>query len=119
MGLDFQGATIHYDATNPGARDYLWNKAKKNYYDMGIRVFWLDEAEPDYMFHYDFDSFRYHKGPAMKVSNFYPVLTEQNTPTILLSAFKHSSISFFIARIDKVECDLQWHPHCYQGFSLL
>ena len=29
VGLDFQGATIHYDATNPGARRYLWRKVKK------------------------------------------------------------------------------------------
>lgn len=24
VGLDFQGATIHFDATNPGAREYVW-----------------------------------------------------------------------------------------------
>lgn len=28
--MDFQGNTIHYDATNPGARSYLWEKVKKN-----------------------------------------------------------------------------------------
>ena len=45
--MDFQGNTIHYDATNPEARKYLWDKAKKNYYDKGIHLFWLDEAEPE------------------------------------------------------------------------
>ena len=58
VGLDFQGATIHFDATNPRARDYVWNKVKKNYYEKGIRVFWLDEAEPEYTV-YDFDNYRY------------------------------------------------------------
>ena len=30
------GASI-FDATNPGAREYVWSKARKNYYDNGIR----------------------------------------------------------------------------------
>ncbi len=72
VGLDFQGATIHYDATNPGARDYVWNKAKKNYYDLGIKVFWLDEAEPEYTV-YDFDNYRYHRGTNLQIGNTYPV----------------------------------------------
>lgn len=72
VGLDFQGATIHYDATNPGARDYVWNKAKKNYYNLGIKVFWLDEAEPEYTA-YDFDNYRYHRGTNLQIGNTYPV----------------------------------------------
>lgn len=71
-GLDFQGATIHYDATNPGARDYVWGKAKKNYYDKGIKIFWLDEAEPEYTA-YDFDNYRYYRGTDLEVGNIYPV----------------------------------------------
>ncbi|MBP3826153.1 MAG: family 31 glucosidase [Butyrivibrio sp.] len=71
-GLNFQGATIHYDATNPGARAYLWDKAKKNYYDLGIKTFWLDEAEPEYTV-YDFDNYRYFLGTDLEVGNIYPV----------------------------------------------
>ena len=71
-GLDFEGATIHYDATNPGARAYLWEKAKKNYYDKGIRIFWLDEAEPEYTA-YDFDNYRYYLGTDLEIGNIYPV----------------------------------------------
>ena len=71
-GLNFQGATIHYDATNPGARKYLWEKAKKNYYDLGIKTFWLDEAEPEYTV-YDFDNYRYFLGTDLEVGNIYPV----------------------------------------------
>ena len=72
VGLNFEGATIHYDATNPGARQYLWEKAKKNYYEKGIRVFWLDEAEPEYTA-YDFDNYRYYRGTDLEVGNIYPV----------------------------------------------
>lgn len=71
VGLDFQGATIHYDATNPGAREYVWGKVKKNYYDKGIRIFWLDEAEPEYTV-YDFDNYRYYLGSNLRIGNLYP-----------------------------------------------
>lgn len=72
VGLDFQGATIHYDATNPKAREYVWEKVKQNYYSKGIKVFWLDEAEPEYTV-YDFDNYRYHRGTNLQVGNTYPV----------------------------------------------
>lgn len=71
--MQFQGNEVFYDPTNPEAREYVWNKAKKNYYDKGIKIFWLDEAEPDFMGHYDYDNYRYFAGPAVKVSNLYPV----------------------------------------------
>lgn len=62
---------IFYDATNPEARKYVWEKAKKNYYDKGIRMFWLDEAEPEFMM-YDFDNHRYYLGNCAEVGNIYP-----------------------------------------------
>ncbi|MCL2833474.1 MAG: glycoside hydrolase family 31 protein [Treponema sp.] len=73
IGMDFQGNTIHFDATNPEARSYVWEKAKKNYYDRGIKVFWLDEAEPEYAV-YDFDHYRYHLGPDIQVGNVFPAM---------------------------------------------
>lgn len=69
--FDFQGDTVIYDATNPEAREFLWETVKKNYYNYGIDMFWLDEAEPEYSA-YDFDHYRYYEGPALKVSNSYP-----------------------------------------------
>lgn len=69
----FMGNETFFDATNPGARKYVWDKAKQNYYDNGVRMFWLDEAEPEYGFMYDFDHFRYYQGPALKLSNVYPL----------------------------------------------
>ena len=72
VGLDFEGATIHFDATNPEARGYVWGKVKKNYYDLGIKTFWLDEAEPEYTA-YDFDNYRYYLGKNLEIGNLYPV----------------------------------------------
>lgn len=71
-GMEYQGATIHFDATNPEAREYVWQKARQNYYNKGIKTFWLDEAEPEYSV-YDFDNYRYHLGSNLRVGNLYPV----------------------------------------------
>ena len=71
--MTYQGNTVHYDATNPGAREYVWEKAKKNYYDKGVRIFWLDEAEPEYTI-YDFDNYRYYLGPNVQIGNLYPMM---------------------------------------------
>lgn len=71
-GLNFEGATIHYDATNPNAREYVWDKVKQNYYRKGIKIFWLDEAEPEYTA-YDFDNYRYYRGTDLEIGNIYPV----------------------------------------------
>lgn len=74
--MPFQGNTIHFDATNPEARDYVWNKAKQNYYNKGIKTFWLDEAEPEYRV-YDFDNYRYHLGSNLQIGNIYPLMYAQ------------------------------------------
>ncbi|KUI59382.1 putative family 31 glucosidase ORF2 [Cytospora mali] len=69
--MDFQANTVHFDATNPAAREYVWGKAAANYGQYGIRLFWLDEAEPEYGV-YDFDNWRYHLGPSLAIGNIYP-----------------------------------------------
>ena len=68
---DYQGDCVEIDAFNPRARAYVWNVCKKNYYDLGIDAFWLDNSEPDFGV-YDFDHYRYCAGPALSVSNLYP-----------------------------------------------
>ncbi|BCJ93180.1 glycosyl hydrolase [Anaerocolumna cellulosilytica] len=68
---DFQGDCLEIDVTNPEAREFIWEKCKTNYYDYGIDMFWLDNAEPDYAV-YDFDNYRYALGCALEVSNIYP-----------------------------------------------
>lgn len=71
--MDFLGNTVFYDPTNPEARDFVWKTAKKNYYDKGIKIFWLDEAEPEYSV-YDYDNYRYYLGPNEQIGNIYPVV---------------------------------------------
>ncbi|KAH7089637.1 glycosyl hydrolases family 31-domain-containing protein [Paraphoma chrysanthemicola] len=71
IAMTFQGNTVHFDPTNPGSREYIWNKVKKNYYSKGIKVFWLDEAEPEYRV-YDFENYRYHLGSNVAIGNIYP-----------------------------------------------
>ena len=42
----WQGKYVHVlDPTNPEARQFLWDQLKENYYQHGIRNFWLDEDE--------------------------------------------------------------------------
>lgn len=72
IAYDFLGNSLLFDATNPDARTYLWEKIEKNYYSKGIKLFWLDEAEPEYAA-YDFDNYRYYLGPNVKIGNVYPV----------------------------------------------
>ena len=74
--FDFLGDTRIYDATNPEAREFIWNKVKENYYKYGIDLFWLDEAEPEYIA-YDFDHYRYYIGPNIKIGNIYPRMHSQ------------------------------------------
>ncbi len=73
---DFNGDCITFDATNPEAREYVWNICKKNYADYGIDMFWLDNAEPDYNV-YDFCNYRYQLGTALSCTNIYPKLYSQ------------------------------------------
>ena len=68
---DYQGDCVELDAFNPEARRYIWEVCKRNYYDLGIDAFWLDNTEPD-LGVYDFEHYRYCDGPALTVGNLYP-----------------------------------------------
>ncbi|EHY57822.1 Alpha-xylosidase [Exophiala dermatitidis] len=72
VSMDYMGDTVHADFTNPATREFVWQTAKKNYYDKGVKLFWLDEAEPEYSV-YDFDIYRYHNGSCLSAGNAYPV----------------------------------------------
>ena len=61
-----------YDATNPEAREFIWNKVKENYYQHGIDTYWLDCAEPEYL-PPDFDHYVYSVGSAEKTAGLYPL----------------------------------------------
>ena len=76
IGMRFVEDSMFWDATNPRARAYVWDKCKKNYYDLGIRIFWLDEAEPE-LGTYDFRHFRFHAGNGQMMGNIYPQLSSR------------------------------------------
>ena len=63
--------TRFLDVTEPRARAFLRERLTHNYGRHGIRLFWLDEAEPEYGV-YDFDHYRYAAGPGAEVTNLYP-----------------------------------------------
>lgn len=82
----FRGITTIFDATNPEARKFIWEKVRENYYRYGIRMFWLDEAEPEFgmpgfgydnVLPYDYDNLRYFLGNGLEVSNIYPFFYAQ------------------------------------------
>ena len=71
--MQFLGQEVFMDPTNPKTREFVWSKSKKNYWDNGVRLFWLDEAEPEYTV-YDYDNYRYYLGSDQEVGNIYPVM---------------------------------------------
>jgi alpha-D-xyloside xylohydrolase len=82
----FRGITTIFDATNPEARTFIWEKVRENYYRYGIKMFWLDEAEPEFgmpgfgydnVLPYDYDNLRYFLGNGLEVSNIYPFFYAQ------------------------------------------
>ena len=116
------------DVFNPEARRYIWEVCRRNYYDLGIDSFWLDNSEPD-LGVYDFDHYRYCEGPALAISNLYPQLfsrafyeemsRRQDTPVVNLlrcgwaGSQKYGNViwsgdipSTFEALADQVQCGL-------------
>jgi alpha-D-xyloside xylohydrolase len=59
------------DVTHPEARKALWAKLKKNYFDLGVRMFWMDEAEPE-IEPLEYHNIRYYRGNGLEVSCIYP-----------------------------------------------
>lgn len=69
--MTFHGNNVFMDATNPRTRKYVWEKCRKNYAELGIKTFWLDEAEPEFTT-YDYENYRFHTGPVEETGNIYP-----------------------------------------------
>ena len=83
--VNFDGQKYQYDPTNPEAARYLWSKWKKNYFDLGIRTFWLDPCDDFHDIH-DYDEVLYHIGMGKEVHNYFPVAHQRNIHEGLLSA---------------------------------
>ncbi|MEU4769379.1 glycoside hydrolase family 31 protein [Actinosynnema sp. NPDC023794] len=71
-GLGAYSAQVaFYDSTNPEARDYVWERLRRGYHELGITVFWLDASEPELKPGHQ-TGLRYHAGPGQEVANLYP-----------------------------------------------
>lgn len=69
---DYQGDCVEVDMFNPRARRYIFEECMRSYGSYGFDGYWLDNAEPD-LTSYDFEHYRYSAGPALEVSNMYPL----------------------------------------------
>ena len=65
-----------YDAMNPDARAFLWEKIREGYVTNGIKLFWLDTCEPE-LIPPGPENVRYHLGNGREVSGLYPVMHAQ------------------------------------------
>ena len=69
------GKYVHMmDSTNPGAREFLWQTLKRNYYDKGIRNFWLDEDEGGQVAVDSFPWTDFYLGPDKQYALLYPYM---------------------------------------------
>lgn len=66
-----------YDPTNPEAAAFLWSKWKTNYFDLGIRTFWLDPCDDLHQIQ-DYGDAVYHIGQGLEVHGFFPVAHQKN-----------------------------------------
>jgi alpha-D-xyloside xylohydrolase len=75
-GINGPAYFLYYDSTNPEARRFIWQTAKRGYYDQGVKLYWLDNDEPD-INPWDPENLRYHLGNGLEVGNLYPLLNQQ------------------------------------------
>jgi alpha-D-xyloside xylohydrolase len=66
----------YYDATNPDARKFIWDTVKKSYYAQGVKLFWLDNDEPD-LNPWNPENQHYFLGNGMEVASIYPMLHQK------------------------------------------
>lgn len=69
--IGIKNQDTYFDATNPGAREFVWQKIKEHYYDKGIDLFWLDECEPE-VTKYEYENYRFWLGSDKEIGNVYP-----------------------------------------------
>jgi alpha-D-xyloside xylohydrolase len=60
-----------YDPTNPETRDFVWDLVRRNYLELGIKVFWLDASEPELNPAHP-SNLSLYAGPGAEVANIYP-----------------------------------------------
>src|SRR6266702_2733479 len=71
-GFPVEMPVAFYDPTDPAAREFIWSAVKRNYFDKGISVWWLDGCEPELRPGHP-HNLRFHAGPGAEVVNMYPM----------------------------------------------
>jgi alpha-D-xyloside xylohydrolase len=69
--FDFYGQQTFIDPMNPKTAQFVWDKIKQNYYDYGIKDFWLDEAEPE-VHPQQFGHLKFYLGNGAQTAMLYP-----------------------------------------------
>lgn len=69
--FDFYGQQTFIDPMNPKTAQFVWDKVKQNYYDYGIKDFWLDEAEPE-VHPQQFGHLKFYLGNGAQTAMLYP-----------------------------------------------
>ncbi len=90
--VEMCGTKHQYDPTNPEAAAFLWSKWKENYFDLGIRTFWLDPCD-DVHDIADYGQVRYHIGTGTEVHNVFPVAHQKNIYKGLISAGENEVVT--------------------------
>ncbi|MDN4474776.1 glycoside hydrolase family 31 protein [Demequina sp. SYSU T00192] len=70
-GADHAEPVAFYDPTNPAARRFIWDTVKRNYFDAGVRIWWLDACEPEIR-PADHRQLHFWAGPGAEIANVYP-----------------------------------------------
>ncbi|WP_199431485.1 glycoside hydrolase family 31 protein [Qaidamihabitans albus] len=71
-GMPAETPVAFYDATSARAREFVWDKVKRHYYDLGVRAFWLDGCEPELQPGHP-HNLSLAAGPGSEVANLYPM----------------------------------------------
>lgn len=69
--FNFYGQQTFIDPMNPETRKFVWDKIRQNYYEYGIRNFWLDEAEPE-VHPQQFGHLKFYLGNGAQTAMLYP-----------------------------------------------
>jgi len=75
-GVEGPAYFAYYDATNPEGRRFIWDTIKRNYYSKGVKLFWLDNDEPD-VNPWHPENLRFFLGNGEEVANIYPLLHQR------------------------------------------
>jgi alpha-D-xyloside xylohydrolase len=70
-GMEAPMPVAFYDPTNPRTREFIWSVVKRNYHDLGVRVWWLDACEPEVNPGHP-ANLTFYSGPGAQVAGIYP-----------------------------------------------